>query len=73
MTSQVNDVQTTWWFTNPQDQRHVRFACYLSGDGKVMLAGHHIQSAKCWSCALDAADPAALHAQAQSLQSGGLG
>ena len=63
LTEQVNEVQSTWWYTNPRTQQPVQFQCVLSGDAKAMVAGHHLEKAKCWSCALDTKDPEALAPQ----------
>ena len=63
LSDQVREVQSTAWYSDPTTGRPVRFACFLSGDGKAMQGTHHTRGAKCWTCALDVADSAALPAQ----------
>jgi hypothetical protein len=63
LSEQVNEVQSTCWWTDPVTKRPGWFACFLSGDGKAMQSAHHTRGAKCWSCALDVGDPVALQPQ----------
>ena len=61
---QVAEVQAPFWFR--AHGKPVRFACFITGDGKAMEAGHHRDRSRCWTCDTDIADPANMVAQAMS-------
>ena len=64
LTLQVGEVQAPFWFR--VNGKPVRFACFITGDGKAMEAGHHRDRSRCWTCDTDIADPANMVAQAMA-------